>query len=43
MMNDRFDGWTADFKATDYDTSGAVVAYRQGTLEAVRLYAEPYD
>jgi hypothetical protein len=34
---------TGTFHAISYDMAGAVVDGRRGTLEAVRLEAEPYD
>jgi hypothetical protein len=35
--------WTGVFKSVFYDNDGAVVDNRQGTLEGVRLDAEPYE
>jgi hypothetical protein len=42
-MNDRFDRWVGEFKSVFYDNVGAVVENRQGTIEAIRLYAEPFE
>jgi hypothetical protein len=42
-LNEQSDRWTANFKSTFYNNEGVVVENRQGTLEAVRLEAEPYD
>jgi hypothetical protein len=42
-MDEGSHRWTGVFKSVFYDNDGAVVDNRQGTLEGVRLEAEPYE